>query len=275
MTGDGVVGRVIEVDPLSAKVLLINDPTSRLTAQVQKGRWWAIAVGTLTRVKLRFISQDAKLRVGDAVVTGEGRSFRAGMTDQAHRHSRTDERRCARSIGDRSSSNRQPTSGSHAGARCSWLTTGSIEIVNGYIALPWRGVACVAHLGLFVQTSLRAAAARSRRRAVVRDDRGHCSPRCASARGAGAVLGLIAGVLTDAVTDTGGAWTLAYTVLALLRGGVSVGFFADGVVLPSIFVGVAVRGAQRTVLEFIMSAEDTSARIRCDCTCGSAPSPDC
>jgi rod shape-determining protein MreC len=79
MTGDGVVGRVIEVDPLSAKVLLINDPTSRLTAQVQRGRWWAIAVGTLAHVKLRFISQDAKLHVGDRVVTGEGRSFRAGV----------------------------------------------------------------------------------------------------------------------------------------------------------------------------------------------------
>ncbi len=79
MTGDGVVGRVVEVDPLSAKVLLINDPTSRLTAQLAKGRWWAIGVGTLTRVKLRFISQDAKLHVGDRVVTGEGRSFRAGV----------------------------------------------------------------------------------------------------------------------------------------------------------------------------------------------------
>jgi rod shape-determining protein MreC len=79
MTGDGVVGRVVEVDPLSSKVLLINDPTSRLPALVQRGRWWAIAVGTLTRVKLRFVSQDARLRVGDNVVTGEGRSFRAGV----------------------------------------------------------------------------------------------------------------------------------------------------------------------------------------------------
>jgi rod shape-determining protein MreC len=79
VTGDGVVGRVIEVDPLSSKVLLINDPTSRLPAQVQRGRWWAIAVGTLTRVKLRFISQDAQLRAGDRVVTGDGRSFRAGV----------------------------------------------------------------------------------------------------------------------------------------------------------------------------------------------------
>jgi rod shape-determining protein MreC len=80
MTGDGVVGRIIEVDPLSSKVLLLNDPTSRLPALVQRGRWWAIAVGTQTRVKLRFVSQDAKLRVGDLVVTGEGRSFHAGVT---------------------------------------------------------------------------------------------------------------------------------------------------------------------------------------------------
>jgi len=79
LTGDGVVGRIVEVDPISSKVLLINDPTSRLTAQISHGRWWAIGVGTLTRVKLRFISQDAKLRVGDRVVTGEGRSFRAGL----------------------------------------------------------------------------------------------------------------------------------------------------------------------------------------------------
>jgi rod shape-determining protein MreC len=80
MTGDGVVGRVVEVDPLSSKVLLIDDPTSRLPALVQRGRWWAIAVGTQTRVKLRFVSQDAKLRAGDVVVTGEGRSFHAGVT---------------------------------------------------------------------------------------------------------------------------------------------------------------------------------------------------
>jgi rod shape-determining protein MreC len=79
MTGEGVVGRVIEADPLSSKVLLLDDPTSRLPALLQRGRWWAIAVGTQTRVKLRFISQDASLHVGDPVVTGEGRSFHAGV----------------------------------------------------------------------------------------------------------------------------------------------------------------------------------------------------
>lgn len=79
ITGDGVVGRVVEVAPLSSRVLLVNDATSKLPAVVQKGRWWAIAVGTSTRVKLQYISQDAMLHVGDRVVTGEGRSFHAGV----------------------------------------------------------------------------------------------------------------------------------------------------------------------------------------------------
>ncbi len=74
----GVVGRVIDVGPLSSRVLLVTESTSRLPAVVQRGRWWAIAVGTHARVKLQFVSQDAKLKVGDRVVTGEGRSFHAG-----------------------------------------------------------------------------------------------------------------------------------------------------------------------------------------------------
>jgi rod shape-determining protein MreC len=79
ITGDGVVGRIVEVDPLSSQVLLVTDATSKLPAVVQRGRWWAIAVGTSAHVKLQYVSQDAKLRVGDRIVTGEGRSFHAGV----------------------------------------------------------------------------------------------------------------------------------------------------------------------------------------------------
>jgi rod shape-determining protein MreC len=79
VTGAGVAGRIVEVSPLSSTVLLVTDATSKLPAVVQHGRWWAIAVGTSTRVKLQYVSQDAKLRVGDRVVTGEGRSFHAGV----------------------------------------------------------------------------------------------------------------------------------------------------------------------------------------------------
>jgi rod shape-determining protein MreC len=78
ITSDGVVGRIIEVGPVSSKVLLVIDAASKLPVIVQHGRWWAIAVGTQTRLKLQYVSQDAKLRIGDLVVTGEGRSFHAG-----------------------------------------------------------------------------------------------------------------------------------------------------------------------------------------------------
>ncbi len=56
----------------------------------------------------------------------------------------------------------------------------------------------------------------------------------------GALLGLVAGVLTDAVAGTGGAWTMAYVLLAFACGAVARGFFADGLVPPSLFVGAAV-----------------------------------
>jgi rod shape-determining protein MreC len=76
---DGVVGRVVNVEPLSSTVLLVTDGASKLPAVVQRGRWWGIATGTSSAIRLEYVSQDAKLRLGDAVVTGEGRSFHAGF----------------------------------------------------------------------------------------------------------------------------------------------------------------------------------------------------
>ncbi len=75
----GVVGRVVAVTPLTSTVLLITDPASKIPAVVQRGRWWGIATGTSAHVALQYVSQDAKLRVGDRIVTGQGRSFRAGF----------------------------------------------------------------------------------------------------------------------------------------------------------------------------------------------------
>jgi rod shape-determining protein MreC len=76
---DGVVGRVVGVEPLTSKVLLMTDASSKVPAVVQRGRWWGIATGTNTRVQLQYVSQDAHLRPGDLIVTGEGRSFHAGL----------------------------------------------------------------------------------------------------------------------------------------------------------------------------------------------------
>ncbi|MBD5635564.1 MAG: rod shape-determining protein MreC [Candidatus Eremiobacteraeota bacterium] len=76
---DGVVGRVVAVLPFESTVLLVTDGASKVPAVVQRGRWWGIATGTSGRIRLQYVSQDAKLKVGDVVVTGEGRSFHAGL----------------------------------------------------------------------------------------------------------------------------------------------------------------------------------------------------
>jgi rod shape-determining protein MreD len=126
----------------------------------------------------------------------------------------------------------------------------SIEIVSGPSF--WRAAGCVA-LGLFVQTVfaplllVRGGIPSFVTIAVVL-----YALRVGARRGA--LLGLLAGVLTDSIAGTGGAWTLAYTALAMLCGAVSRGFFADGMVMPSLFVGVAV--VVRSALFWItMSAE--------------------
>jgi rod shape-determining protein MreC len=74
----GIVGRVESVGPFSSEVVLITDYTSRIPAVTQRGRFWGIARGNLTSVRVEYIPQDANLKVGDQIVTGAGRSFRAG-----------------------------------------------------------------------------------------------------------------------------------------------------------------------------------------------------
>lgn len=81
VTDEGVVGRVQIATPFAATVQLITDATSKIPAVAQRGRWWGIATGVPQsgEVAFEYVSQDAKLKVGDLVVTGEGRSFHAGM----------------------------------------------------------------------------------------------------------------------------------------------------------------------------------------------------
>jgi rod shape-determining protein MreC len=76
---EGVVGRIVAVTPFDSTVLLVTDGASKVSAVVQRGRWWGIATGTNSAIRLEYVSQDAKLRVGDVVVTGSGRSFAAGF----------------------------------------------------------------------------------------------------------------------------------------------------------------------------------------------------
>ncbi|MDQ2681554.1 MAG: rod shape-determining protein MreC [Candidatus Eremiobacteraeota bacterium] len=78
LAADGVVGRVAEASPFTSKVILLTDYTSSVPAIVQRGRWWGIAKGNLADLRLEYVSQDATLKIGDKVVTGEARSFHSG-----------------------------------------------------------------------------------------------------------------------------------------------------------------------------------------------------
>lgn len=75
----GVVGRVSSVGPFSAQVVLITDYTSQIPAVTRRGRYWGIAHGNLSSVRVEYISQDAPIKVGDVIVTGQGRSFNSGV----------------------------------------------------------------------------------------------------------------------------------------------------------------------------------------------------
>ncbi len=79
VAANGVVGRIASAGPLTSTVVLVTDYTSRIPAVVRRGRWWGIARGNLGSVRLEYVSQDAPLKAGDVVVTGEGRSFHSGM----------------------------------------------------------------------------------------------------------------------------------------------------------------------------------------------------
>lgn len=78
LSADGVVGRVVEAGPFTSKVALLTDFTSTIPAIVQRGRYWGVAKGNQSSVRLDYVSQDAPLRIGDQVVTGEARSFHSG-----------------------------------------------------------------------------------------------------------------------------------------------------------------------------------------------------
>ncbi len=74
----GIVGRVASAGPFTSTVVLLTDYTSRIPAIVRRGRWWGIARGNVSSVRLEYVPQDAAMKVGDVVVTGEGRSFHSG-----------------------------------------------------------------------------------------------------------------------------------------------------------------------------------------------------
>ncbi|EKD54919.1 MAG: rod shape-determining protein MreC [uncultured bacterium] len=81
LDANGVMGQIIQVGPLTSRVLLVNDPHSGVPVQVTRNGVRGVAVGDAYTGKLRLvnISQTTDIKVGDVLITsGLGENYPEG-----------------------------------------------------------------------------------------------------------------------------------------------------------------------------------------------------
>jgi len=86
---DGLVGKTIEVSKHTSEVLLVSDPSFRVSAKIERANSFGLLRGEGANLKgqpmarIDFIDKDAEIRIGDDVVTsglsGEGGVFPKGV----------------------------------------------------------------------------------------------------------------------------------------------------------------------------------------------------
>jgi rod shape-determining protein MreC len=70
VTAQGLIGRLMEVYPGAARVLLISDPRSAIGVLVQRTREAAVAEGAgQPTLRLKYLSREVEVRPGDIIVT--------------------------------------------------------------------------------------------------------------------------------------------------------------------------------------------------------------
>jgi rod shape-determining protein MreC len=81
VTGDGLVGRVVEVTGTACKVLPITDPESAVAARLLESREQGVVVGRLGGgLEMQFITQQTRVQPGEVVVTsGLGGAYPPGI----------------------------------------------------------------------------------------------------------------------------------------------------------------------------------------------------
>ena len=81
LDAEGLMGQVVDVSPLSARVLLLSDPTHSVPVQVARSNLRLIAQGTgvMRQLKLTHVQGTADIEVGDLLVSsGLGGRFPVG-----------------------------------------------------------------------------------------------------------------------------------------------------------------------------------------------------
>ena len=83
---DGLIGKTVEVNPFSSEVLLLSDPSCKLSARISRSGSFGIVYGGGLDLRgnpicqMEFINKDVPIRVGDEVVTsGLGGVFPEGI----------------------------------------------------------------------------------------------------------------------------------------------------------------------------------------------------
>jgi rod shape-determining protein MreC len=81
VSGDGLVGGVVEVGGRHARILLITDLNSQIPVVVERTRDPAVLAGDNTRLpRLVYLPQNAQVLAGDRIVTsGHGGVFPPGL----------------------------------------------------------------------------------------------------------------------------------------------------------------------------------------------------
>ncbi len=81
LSGDGLVGRIVEVDKNVARVLLLNDMNARIPVMIAESRHKAIMTGTNRKQPvLNYLSGDVAIEAGARVVTsGDGGVLPPGL----------------------------------------------------------------------------------------------------------------------------------------------------------------------------------------------------
>lgn len=81
LSGDGLVGRVIEAGNRSARVLLLTDVNSRVPVFLEGSRQKAMLAGNNTDMpELKYLPQDVDVKTGTRIITsGDGGMFMSGL----------------------------------------------------------------------------------------------------------------------------------------------------------------------------------------------------
>jgi rod shape-determining protein MreC len=81
ITADGLVGQVIEAAPLVSKVLLLTDPSFRISAADRRSRDSGVTFGRgSARLQMKYVLTDGDVKVGDMFVTAASSTiFPAGL----------------------------------------------------------------------------------------------------------------------------------------------------------------------------------------------------